>query len=303
MKALLINIDQKTPNLALEKLALWHKQRGYDVIWDLPIMKHKVDLVFVSCIFSWNKHLCQEWEGLNTAEIGGSGYSLDIELPYYIESIKPKINWGFTTRGCVRNCAFCIVPQKEGKIRVVGDLLDLWDGKSKSITLLDNNILALPEHFEVICKQAKKCKIVLDFNQGLDIRLLNDYNAQLLNSIQHLSDLRFAWDNISDEKVVLGGIEILKRNNCKRAMFYVIVGFDSTIEEDLYRFNKIKELGQRAYCMRHEKVKGNRLYNDLASWVNQPRFFNSMDFNRFQECRANRHIIKLPKQALKGGEK
>ncbi len=288
MKILLINIDKQTPNLALKKIAIYHQSD--EVFWDMPIYANQCDKIYVSCIFRWNKYLCDQWEG--RAEIGGSGYSIHKDLPDDIESIKPHINWGFTTRGCVRKCKFCIVPEKEGKVRVVGDLMDLWDGSGRDVTLLDNNILAVPIHFKVICDQARKKNLRLDFNQGLDIRLLTDDIAQELNSIGHLSDLRFAWDHIEDEKAILRGIALLKKNKCKRAMFYVIVGFDSTIEEDLYRLNKIKELGQRPYCMRHEKVKGVPLYNDLSSWVNQPHLFFKMGFTEFQVRRKNRNIAR-----------
>ncbi len=288
----LINIDSKKPNLALEKIAKYHTDKGDEIIWNMPLVS--TDKTYVSCIFSWNKHLCSQWEGL--AEIGGSGYDIKKVLPEKIESLRPRINWGFTTRGCIRKCPFCIVPQKEGKIHAVGDLMDLWDNKSKSVILLDNNILAMPSHFRLVCRQARKYNLKLDFNQGLDIRLLTNSIAKELNSIRHVSDIRFAWDNISDEKAFFRGMKILQRNRCKRAMFYVIVGFDSTIEEDLYRFNKIKELGQRAYCMRHEKVKGDRLYNDLSSWVNQQRFFSKMDFSEFQIRRKNRNITGLAKE-------
>lgn len=289
---LLINIDSKLPNLALEKIAMWH--RDDEVIWDLPIMASQCDKVYVSCIYTKNKYLCNQWKGM--ADIGGSGYDLQKRLPEEIEALKPRINWGFTTRGCIRKCGFCFVPEKEGKIRIMGDLLDLWDGKSREVIVLDNNILALPKHFKKICKQANQNKIKLDFNQGLDIRLLTNDLAQELNSIEHTSDIRFAWDSVKDEKYILDGIETLKRNNCKRAMFYVIVGFNTTIEEDLHRFNILKRLGQRAYCMRHENTRGVSIYNDLSAWVNQQRFLISMSFERFQECRKDRSLIRNTKR-------
>jgi hypothetical protein len=288
MKIGIVNIDQKYPNLALEKIAIWHSQKGDDVFRDPPQLE-VFDKLYVSCIFSSNKNKCKEWEG--KSQIGGSGYDLKKCLPTEIEEIKPHINWGFTTRGCIRKCDFCVVPQKEGKIKVVGDLLDLWDGKSKEITLLDNNILALPDQFYLVCEQAKNKDIRLDFNQGLDIRLLTDKMAQALNAIKHTSDLRFAWDNIVDENKIMNGIEILKRNKCKRAMFYVLVGFDSTIKDDLYRLRALKKLKQRAYCMRYETTRGQRIYNDLASWVNQPQFFTTMSFGKFRRCRKDRTLV------------
>ena len=286
MKVLLINIDSKIPNLALKKIEKYHLDKGDEVLWNFPLMP--ADKTYVSIVFDWNREQAKQYPN---AEIGGSGYDLQTTLPPEIDKVKPRINIGFTTRGCIRKCSFCIVPEKEGKIRIEGDIYDIWDGKSKELMILDNNILALPKHFKKVCSQIRKEKLKVDFNQGLDIRLLTDEIAKSLNSIKHKSDLRFAWDNINDEKYILKGIEILKRKNCKRAMFYILVGFNSTIDEDLYRFRKLKELGQRVYCMRHKKVKGKRLYNDLSSWVNQQRFFNSMTFKRFQECRIDRSLV------------
>lgn len=285
---LLINIDSKMPNLALKKIEKFHLDRGDEVVWDMPIFRSVAEKVYVSCIFDWNKPQCDEWLG---SEIGGTGFDTQAKLPDEIEQVKPHINIGFTMRGCIRSCPFCVVPLKEGKPQIVGDLLDLWDGESKEVIIFDNNAFAIPSHFKLVCQQARENNIRIDFNQGLDIRLLTDDLASIIKQTPFSTDIRFAWDNIKDEQSIRRGIEILKKHECRRAMFYVLCGFDSSIEEDLYRFEVLKSLGQRAYCMRHKNVRKNRLYNDLASWVNQQRFFNSMDFKRFQECRKDRNLV------------
>jgi hypothetical protein len=76
VKVLLIDIDSTIPNLALKKVEKYHLDRGDEVIWDIPLAKNIADRIYVSCIFTKNKDKCQFWEGI--AEIGGSGYSLDI---------------------------------------------------------------------------------------------------------------------------------------------------------------------------------------------------------------------------------
>ena len=171
MDILVVDVDSSIPNLALQKIVMYHRKRGDRVRQikdDLPysLLNTSYDKVYVSCVFSWNKHLCKKWEGI--AEIGGSGYSLTKELPPEIDAMKPKINFGFATRGCIRNCYFCIVPKKEGKIKEVGDLYDIWDGKAEEVIFMDNNILALPKVFFKVCKQVKKENLRVDFNQGLD---------------------------------------------------------------------------------------------------------------------------------------
>ena len=176
-KILLINVDSKIPNLALEKLRVFYEQRGDKVYREndredsLPFID-VYDKIYVSCVFDYNKHRCRKWRGI--AEIGGSGYSLKKRLPSKVEKIKPKINLGFATRGCIRNCPFCIVPKKEGKIRVVGDLYDLWDGQTRDILFLDNNILAAPEHFFKISSQLKKENLRVDFKQVIDHSIMTD---------------------------------------------------------------------------------------------------------------------------------
>lgn len=278
MKVLIINIDSKIPNLALKKIEKYHIDNGDDVVWDFPLLANQMDKIYVSCIFTKNKHLCREWEG--RAEIGGSGYDLKKQLPEYIEKIKPRINWGFTTRGCIRKCVYCIVPEKEGKIRIVGDVYDIWDGTTKEMIIMDNNILALPKHFKNICSQLKKEKIKIDFNQGLDIRLLNKDIAKELKLLSH-KEYHFAFDNLKDEKYVKKGIELLKSVGINRSIFYVLVGFDTTFEEDMYRVELLKKYTQNAYIQRYETIYNEKKYIQLAQWVNQHALYHTHTFKEF----------------------
>ena len=277
-KILLINIDSTIPNLALKKVEKYHFDKGDEVIWDMPLAKDTVDKIYVSCVFTKNKNKCEFWKEF--AQIGGSGYSLDTVLPPEIDAILPRINYGFTTRGCIRNCKFCIVPRKEGKIREVGDLLDLWDGKSRLVTVMDNNILAMPEHFSMVCKQAREHKLKLDFNQGLDHRLLTPEIVDLMKSISH-TEYRFAFDHPSYLPMVEKAIKLLKENGINRCNWYVIVGFDTTPEEDLMRLNYLRDEGQRAYVQRYETHYNEPFYVGLARWVNQPHLFVGMTWNEF----------------------
>ena len=290
-KILLINIDQKSPNLALEKIAMWHSSKGDEVLWDMPMMKSLADKIYASCIFSWNKHLCNEWQGAN---IGGSGVNLRKTLPPEIESLHPKINWGFTTRGCIRKCKFCVVPEKEGMIRRAADLTDLWDGKAKKVTLLDNNILALPEHFFRVCKQAKDNKIRIDFNQGIDHRLLTKEICKELKSIRH-EEYRLAYDHPSYKKTVTKAIGMLKEVGINRCMWYVLVGFDTTFEEDLERLNFLRDNNQNVYIQRFNKTP-DRKYIPLARWGNQRHIFQAMTYEQFLHRPENKRYVLKGKQ-------
>jgi len=277
-KVLIINIDSTIPNLALKKIEKYHLDKGDNVVWDVPLFRDCVDKIYVSCVFTENKHKCQEWEG--RAEIGGSGYDLKKTLPKEIEEVKPRINLGFTTRGCIRKCPFCIVPEKEGNINRVGDLLDLWDGKTKDVVVLDNNILADPEHFKLICQQARDNKIRLDFNQGLDHRLLTKELVDELKSISHI-EYRFAFDSPAHKPTVEKAIKLLRKGGIKRCMWYVLVGFDTTPQEDLDRCNFLRENNQNVYIQRYITKKSELFYIALARWGNQRHIFRGMTWEKF----------------------
>ena len=280
MKVLLLNIDSKLPNIALEKIALYHKDD--EIIYD-PIRLQEADKVYVSCIFTKNKHKVDNYVGLRPDVIaGGTGYDMNVKLPPEIEGMKPKINYGFTTRGCIRKCPFCMVWQSEGGIKATGDIYDIWDRKSKTITLLDNNILAMPSHFKFICWQIREANLRVDFNQGLDIRLLTPELCKELKAIKTSGELRFAFDHPSLENTIREKVALLKEHTGgSRYFFYVLVGYNTTFDEDLHRCNVIKELGCRAYVMRYEASANEQKYIRLAAWANQIWTFCKYSFEDF----------------------
>lgn len=296
MRIAIIDIDRtRMPNLALAKVAKYHTDRADRVLWNpLPLWAATADRVYVSCVFEKNRGLAAGWEGL--AEIGGSGYSLSKRLPPEIEAVKPRINLGFAVRGCIRHCPFCIVPQKEGPPRIVGDLLDLWDGSSKVITLLDNNILAVPEHFRKICQQAREKGIRVDFNQGLDHRLLTEDIAGELKTIRH-REYRFSFDNIAYLPSVRRALGIIKKAGLGVTFWYVLVGFDSTFAEDYERVMFLRERGQTVFIQRFKKTPGNML---LARWVNQIPIFKGMSFEQFLTLPRNAKFYRKYRDEIEG---
>lgn len=293
MKVLLIDVDSKISNLALMKISAYHKSIGDTVGFNIC----DPDLVYASIVFSkngWKGNGIKQMYPDATVVVGGSGYDLKSELPEHIECLMPDYDLypsmdyslGFTSRGCIRNCSFCIVRQKEGYFKPVSGIYRFWNPDHKKIVLLDNNILANQEHFEMVAHQILEEDLIVDFNQGLDIRLINTFNAYLLSKLR-VKTYRFAWDHIEDEKQILKGIQILKDAEINHCLFYVLVGFDSTHDDDLYRLNTLKDLDQRAYVMRYRK---NRFYNDLSAWANQQNFFMRFNFDQFRLLRHNRKM-------------
>lgn len=292
MKILLVNVDSTIPNLALEKIRIYHQRKNDEVtmIHDvkatgLPMFTQKADKIYVSCIFDYNKHYCTKWEKLPNTKIGGSGYSLDIKLPDSIENIKPHMNFGFTTRGCIRNCYFCIVQRKEGGMKIVGDVYDLWDGKSKEVLIMDNNTLALPDHFFKIAEQIKKENLRVDFNQGLDFRLLTPEICKMLVSLKTIKGYhRFSFDDIKYKKGVLKALKMLKDNGNKkqRTRWYVYVGTKDTEETVIERLQIIKDAEQLPYLMLDHQVVKNEKFQWIKKWSNSPAQFVSIEYKDFE---------------------
>jgi len=283
MNILLINIDSTIPNVALKKIELYHKQRGDKIVWDMPLFSDWADKIYVSCVFDWNRDKCKQWENMaHKEQIGGTGYDLYVKLPPEIEQMKPKINYGFTTRGCIRNCPFCVVPRTEGKIRAVGDIYDFWDGKSKELFIMDNNILALPQHFMKIADQIIKEKLVVDFNQGLDHRLLTNEICQKLFKIKHKYEIRLAFDDIRYYPTVKKAMAILRNNGLKDwgTRWYVFSGLRDNFATTYERLIYLKNNKQLGYVMRDRRIYDNKEITALAVWSHLPSTFK-MDFKEF----------------------
>lgn len=279
------NLEPKYTNIALEKIKLFYSTHNKQVR-DYTSLEHlSFDKIYCSSIFTFTD------KSYVTDDMicGGSGFDLITTLRPEIEKMKPKINMGFTTRGCIRKCPFCIVPEKEGKIRVVGDIYDFWDRKSKEIIILDNNILALQDHFKSICDQIENENLMVDFNQGLDHRLLTAKIAKVLKSLRYRA-YRFAFDNISQESSVRKAIDMLHKHGIKWSIWYVLVGFDTTYDEDLLRLLLLKSHNQRVFVQRYNN-NTNAYHTELAGWGNQRQLFQKYTFNEFLNKRGSRQRV------------
>jgi hypothetical protein len=312
INVLLVDIDDtKAANLALMKVSSYHKRLGHNVYLQRGLITNtmdKPDIVYIFCIFTWGRPAARKLakqfhsQGIEKIHIGGTGVNLTTTLPEEIEHLMPDYSiypdccysLGYTSRGCIRNCEFCVVPKKEGKIRATNDIYEFYDRRFKHIEILDNNPMALPAHFKKIAGQILKENLTVNFH-GLDIRILNDDNAEILSKLKVKPAPHFAWDNMEDEYAVMRGIEILRRNGIRLSVFYVLVGFNTTFEEDLYRLEKLKSVGQLGYVMRYDTTHKDMRYNDLAAWANQPAFFRKKSFNEFSkerhENRSAQHIV------------
>lgn len=286
MKIRLVDVDSKIPNIALMKLSAYHKAQGDDVAFYNPMLdKDRVDLLYASKVFSDTPDYLY-YPDCPTIK-AGSGYDLKAKLPEKIEHCQPDYGiyksdaaMGFCTRGCIRNCKFCIVPEKEGHIQAVADIYEFWTGQ-KQLMLMDNNLTAMPDYFERIVKQCIKEKVRVDFSQGLDIRLINADMAKLLSKTRTYKQIHFAWDDIHIESAVRKGIDTLEKNGVKkyRLMFYVLIGFNSTPEEDRYRVETLHGLGVDPFVMPFDRT--DEYQRNFTRWVNHKATFKTIPFEDY----------------------
>lgn len=294
----LIDVDSHNyPNLALMKLSAWHKIQGDIVEWWWPMGEY--DRVYMSKVFD-ETYSPDIPEPLNAKEIvkGGTGYGLDNKLPDEVEHIYPDYSlypeltkdtaYGFLTRGCPRGCEFCIVAKKEGRRSCkVADLSEFWNGQKK-IELMDPNILACPDHPRLL-QQLIDSKAEVDFNQGLDCRLLTVKNIELINRVR-ISNIHFAWDYMRETKAVIKGLTLYKDFSTRRphgdlATVYCLTNFDTMLAEDLYRIYTLRYMGYRPYVMVYDKPNAPDVIKRLQRWCNNLQIFKST--KSFEEYERN----------------
>lgn len=280
MRVRLTHIDGKLPNLALMKLAAWHREQGDDVrlTRDLEhgLLEPVYDRVYGSCIFAFSRERLKRFQtAWPDAVVGGTGsYSTATveettgDFERYDYSIYPdfRASIGFTQRGCRLSCKFCVVPAKEGKPRSVNAIAGVWRGEPhpKHLHLLDNDFFGQPEWRERIA-EIRDGGFRVSFTQGINVRLVTEEIAEALASLEYRDDqfqkrrLYTAWDNLRDEKAFLTGVDRLEAAGVppKHLMVYMLVGFDptETPERMMYRFERMVERGMLPYPMVYDRTR------------------------------------------------
>ena len=285
MRIGLCDVDSHNwPNLCLMKLSAYHKARGDPVEWWRPDGRY--DRVYKSRVFT-DTYSKDTITVTNAGEVvcGGTGYGLGPNLPDAVEhtypdySIYPQfsgIAYGFLSRGCPRNCGFCLVSDKEGRRSIqVADLAEFWNGQ-KEIKLLDANLLACPDHEKLILQLAES-RAYVDFSQGLDIRLITPDNVALLNRVRTKA-IHFAWDNpdIDLTPDFRRFLELTAIKNVRKRKVYVLTNYGSTHEQDLYRVETLRGMGYDPYVMVYDRPSAPAITRQLQRWVNNKRIFHTV---------------------------
>jgi len=298
MRVLLVDADSTIPNLALMKLGSWHKRKGDHVTLvriNLPYYPNRKKQVYhvpdgfgvkyCSVVFEGNPPFIQ---GKNII-FGGTGVDLTTKLPDEVECCPPdytlypdsQVSYGFITRGCIRKCSFCKVPKKEGFIHKVNNIDDIV--RHKEVKFLDNNILAYPDHEKILQELVDK-KIKCQFNQGLDIRLLNGINSKLLSELNYLHEYIFAFDSYAYRKIIEEKLFLLKWAKDWQLKFFVYVNPDMPIRDTVKRIIFLRNNKCLPYVMRDISCWGslhNQFYIDICAYTNQVHLFKKMSFSDF----------------------
>jgi hypothetical protein len=287
MKIGLLDVDRgKFPNLALMKISSYHKSIGDSV--EFATMFENYDILYKSKVFTFSPDDEYYYRADKIIE-GGTGYNISSKLPEEIDKMIPDYDlyncehaYGFLTRGCIRKCEWCLVPEKEGQLKAYMDI-DEFIGNKKTAVLMDNNVLASEHGIKQIEKIIDK-KIKIDFNQGLDARLIDNAMAKLLSKVKWLKPLRMACDSQSMKEPIKKATELLRKNNCtpKNYFIYTLI---KDIAESLDRIMFLKDLNLDPYGQPYRDFKNNIEptidQKNLARWVNHKAIFKSVAWENY----------------------
>ena len=152
----------------------------------------------------------------------------------------------FTTRGCPNQCKFCIVPKIEG------DFIELDSWKPGPV-ICDNNFLAASNNHIKRAVDLLRLFPYVDFNQGLDARLLTRWHLEQFSRLQGVN-IRFAFDHSSQETKLAAAIELVKKAGFKDIGVYVLIGYNDTPDDALYRLELVRLWGARTSPMRFQPL-------------------------------------------------
>lgn len=313
MKLLLVNVDSRW-NMSIRKMYNYFRHNhdvemvnlgfsGYPHKRKKTIDGAGYDKVFVSNIFDINKDRVSV-VNCDDVTFGGIGSNNPhLQLPPEIERTEPfyfedeEISYGFITRGCIRNCWFCKVPKFEGKLKEYNKIEDVV--KHKKVKFLDNNILAYPKHMEAFQWCLDHPDIKVEFNQGLDFRLVNDENLDALSKLNYMGEYIFAFDEPKYQPLLEKKLVLMKKYISKpwKLKFYIYYHPSMDLKQLFDRVEWCRKNECLPYVMRDVacwdcEIKD--FLTDYAAYCNQPAMFKKLSFDEFlQKRHKNQNRIKF----------
>lgn len=283
----LIDVDgHNFPNLAIMKISAFHKSQNDTVKW-YDIFGGKFDIVYKSKVFTFTQDYLYPIDSDKIIK-GGTGYDYSTKLDDEIEHIMPDYAiynkneaYGFFTRGCPNKCGWCLVPNKEGLLSDNADITEFWNGQKEAI-LLDNNVLASDWGLTQI-EKCIKLGIKLDFNQGLDSRIIakNESIAELLSNVKWSKPLRMACDTFSQIEYIEKATELLRKHKTTPSNYFIYV-LVKDIPDTLKRVEILKKLKLDPFAQPYidfsGKLKVTKEQKRFSRWVNHKAIFKTVQY-------------------------
>lgn len=292
------------PNLALCRIAAYHKSRGDHVEW-ADMFSH-YDILYKSRIFNFSEDDHYAYSADKVIK-GGTGYDIRSRLPEEIDrmppdysiypAVPPDTAYGFLTRGCPNKCPWCVVPRKEGTIRPYRDISDIATPQRRKVILMDNNILAAGDYAAGQLDKIIKAGLQVDFNQGLDARLVDGRFASLLARVRWIHGrIRFGCDTHAQIRQCQRAMDLLMSHGF-RGEFFLYTMLSADFDESFSRVNHWREQLLRfrqshqgcavyAYAQpwrdpdaRNDPPQWQR---DMATWCNKRMLFSRVSFEDFE---------------------
>jgi len=291
LKIGLLDIDgHNFPNLALMKIYAYHKSMGDDIEFASPLFG-SYDIIYKSKVFTFTSddNSCYKADEIIK---GGTGYDRsiildhdDIDYTCGYRLYNCEHAYGFLTRGCPNKCSWCIVPEKEGNIKAYADI-GSFIGSYKTAVLMDNNVLASDHGIKQI-EKIIDMKIKVDFNQGLDARLIDDSMAKLLSRVKWLKPLRLACDSQAMKNPVEKAVSLLRKYNCTPKNYFVytlIKDVNESVDRIMFlKSLKVDPFGQ-PFRDFNNNVDPTKEQKQVARWVNHKAIFKTVDFNEYRSA-------------------
>ena len=296
MKIALVDVDGHSgfPNLALMRLSAWHKAQGDDVEWWRGFTHY--DRAYLSKVFTFTPDFDTV---IDADEIitGGTGYKDYSSLPLEVEAVSPDYSIyphfqraiGFLTRGCPNRCEWCIVPRKEGNIRPAATWQEIKRPDSRELVFLDNNVLASDHGLEQI-EQMGHEKVWVDFNQGLDARLITPKVAELLAGLHWIRFVRMSCDTSAMLPVIEQAVAYLREAGVARSRLwaYVLV---QDVSDAHRRVLALEQMGVLPFAQPYRDFdSGEPTYEQkaFARWVNIRSVHNSCTWENYDNLRRRK---------------
>lgn len=281
MKIGLYNLEPAIVNTAMMQVSTYHKLNNDDIYVYSPLFHDEYDKIYAFSIFDYTDKGYVRDDMIT----GGTGFDIKSKLP--VEITKCEYDWSlypdcdysilWFSRGCIRNCPFCVVREKEGYIHSV-EPLNL-NPNGEYVKVMDNNFFANPnwnDSVDYLLGLGQKIDM-----QGFDIRIFNEDQGEALSQLKHYKAFKFAWDNPRDnidDKIELL-LEYIKPSNL---MCYVLIGYWSSPMEDYQRVMHLwDEYKIHSFVMPYDKF--NRYQKDFSRWVNNKIEFKNCTWEEYQE--------------------